>query len=344
MSPQSTLIVNASRLNEQSGPETVSSSMSTSQIAEAADTAFSMHKRLDAELSHPSPLEDNPLDQQPFMRQLKKRKNSPSSDVSSRKSFSKNYSATFLSAIFDDIANATGNREDLVPSSGPSPNASFSNTNNNMTCEYQEDDNLGPPSLKKLKSCANGMSRCMSRSPKSFKNLSNAAVTVSTASPGSSTDDLASLMFNSNNPSPVITNDFCDVGQSQSDDAAGIIDRVLDMNITFPHLPVSVSVNSCKPNNLTQTAVQAAQVIETSNINVEGTSPEKDAYGWFVEMDDDDDQARVETIANASQTAESSKLKLSFAAATAPKIVEDDAELEWAKAADTVDDVLGDFF
>jgi hypothetical protein len=35
---------------------------------------------------------------------------------------------------------------------------------------------------------------------------------------------------------------------------------------------------------------------------------------------------------------------LAFKAPTAPKATNYDAELEWAKAADTVDDVLGDFF
>ena len=35
---------------------------------------------------------------------------------------------------------------------------------------------------------------------------------------------------------------------------------------------------------------------------------------------------------------------LAFQAHTAPKASNHDAEVEWAKAADTVDDVLGDFF
>ena len=46
----------------------------------------------------------------------------------------------------------------------------------------------------------------------------------------------------------------------------------------------------------------------------------------------------------AAPTAASSSTTLAFSAATAPNAVSHDAEVEWAKAADTVDDVLGDFF
>ncbi len=57
-------------------------------------------------------------------------------------------------------------------------------------------------------------------------------------------------------------------------------------------------------------------------------------------MDDDDEAATpVDPYKTTSNTT-----SFAFIAPTAPKGVNHDAEVEWAKAADTVDDVLGDFF
>lgn len=57
---------------------------------------------------------------------------------------------------------------------------------------------------------------------------------------------------------------------------------------------------------------------------------DKSSYGWFVELDDDDENDNEE---------------LAFTAVTAPKKNTTlDNEVDWACAADTVDDVLGDFF
>jgi len=58
---------------------------------------------------------------------------------------------------------------------------------------------------------------------------------------------------------------------------------------------------------------------------------DKSFYGWFVELDDDQNE-------NDNQ-------ELAFTAITAPKKnTHLDKEVDWACAADTVDDVLGDFF
>jgi len=64
----------------------------------------------------------------------------------------------------------------------------------------------------------------------------------------------------------------------------------------------------------------------------------KESYGWFVEMDDGENHQ--EDVDPYSST----NANLAFSAPTAPKRSNLDEELEWAKAADTVDDVLGDFF
>ena len=67
----------------------------------------------------------------------------------------------------------------------------------------------------------------------------------------------------------------------------------------------------------------------------------KDSYGWFVEMEDEpqEEPSIVDAYGHSS-----SATSLAFLAPTAPLADNHDAEVEWAKAADTVDDVLGDFF
>lgn len=104
--------------------------------------------------------------------------------------------------------------------------------------------------------------------------------------------------------------------------------------IAFPHLPATVSDSSCTHLASLTRRNSGLQRQETEIISGE-------AYGWFVNMDDDD-----ETVAPAPPHAEScsSLCDLAFSAATAPKAMDHEAEVEWAKAADTVDDVLGDFF
>jgi len=65
-------------------------------------------------------------------------------------------------------------------------------------------------------------------------------------------------------------------------------------------------------------------------------------FGWYVDMDSDDDvDSRIVTDPYKSA---SSIAPLAFSAQTAPKAVDQVAEVEWAKAADMVDEVLGDFF
>lgn len=104
--------------------------------------------------------------------------------------------------------------------------------------------------------------------------------------------------------------------------------------IAFPHLPATVSDSSCTHLASLTRRNSGLQRQETEIISGE-------AYGWFVNMDDDD-----ETVAPTPPHAESSTslCDLAFSAATAPKAMDHEAEVEWAKAADTVDDVLGDFF
>jgi len=100
-------------------------------------------------------------------------------------------------------------------------------------------------------------------------------------------------------------------------------------NDAFPNLPASVSDSSCSAG-LTRNEDRAVSTFENSN---------KESYGWFVEMDDGHDHSDFVDPYSNNATSD-----LAFSAATAPKRNQLDDDLEWAKAADTVDDVLGDFF
>ena len=132
-----------------------------------------------------------------------------------------------------------------------------------------------------------------------------------------------------------------------------LVDKVLIDTLPFPCIPPTVSESSCSSNNLTQTSVRASQVLENpinnDNTHIEGglKHAQKDTYGWFVDTDlqEDTDRADVINAAKESCLGQSMEDNLSYKAFTAPKKTSDhDQEVEWAKAADTVDDVLGDFF
>ena len=101
--------------------------------------------------------------------------------------------------------------------------------------------------------------------------------------------------------------------------------------LAFPHLPSTVGTSSCK---LTR-KVSDLQLFDSEN------PQHKDSYGWFVETDN---EGHHQSNRFYTTPTPASSISLAFSAATAPNAASYDAEVEWAKAADTVDDVLGDFF
>lgn len=112
-------------------------------------------------------------------------------------------------------------------------------------------------------------------------------------------------------------------------DHTGVTNRT---EIIFPHLPATVSNSSC--GTLTRSVSDLQKSLDENT--------QKETYGWFVEMDEYDD--KPDPYDATSTVPQSKSGDLAFMAATAPKAENHDAEVEWAKAADTVDDVLGDFF
>jgi len=102
--------------------------------------------------------------------------------------------------------------------------------------------------------------------------------------------------------------------------------------LLFPNLPVAISTtSSCSSTD---------RVLgETTTVVSDDSNNER--YGWFVEMDSND-------IAVGESGAYNATLEcLAFSASTAPTLLlgrDDEAELQWAQAADTVDHVLEHLF
>lgn len=104
-----------------------------------------------------------------------------------------------------------------------------------------------------------------------------------------------------------------------------------DAIVAFPNLPVTISDSSCTAG------------LTRGSLIKQGSSPEKqqnkESFGWFVDLDDHQND-KGQTVSSYSVSCHD----LAFQAPTAPRASHNDAAVQWAKAADTVDDVLGDFF
>lgn len=335
--------------------------LSNSQIAQAADEAFSHHKRLDAGTGYCDGSLDvgsNPLDtpSSKSRLQLRKRKNKFEQVPSA-------YNTDFVSGIFRDLSQAENDEDvNLDPLNG-NHNVNTESHSSGMNCisddEYSQ-------AKKRLKSGNFGSLRRSQQSFSNLRNLTNAnGNNLSSAIPSpfhnrTTTDATLSSETVSYKVNPCGRNVSVTSQESNTtmiSDATidtdlinNLVDKVLFDSIVFPCLPHTVSESSCSSNNLTQTAVQAAQVLETpSKPHIEGKKQKKkDSYGWFVDMDLESDGDRADAITAAQAKCRSGSDDnddLSFRAFTAPKkTTELDQEVEWAKAADTVDDVLGDFF
>lgn len=313
-----------------------SSVLSNSQIARAADEAFSSNRRLDtfyAPTDSASDLNRLCSTNNKGRLQLKKRKNQYESENA--------FSTDFVSGLFRDLSEAE-HHDDCD---------GYSDVNEVSYCVDGRDLS---PRRKRVKTSGDLLS--LSRSCKSISCLtalsncnddpardsgSDPIVVTSSYDDSSPHGRRVSLGKHSSSlySDATINTDFIN----------NLVDKVLVETLAFPRLPPTVSETSCSSNNLTQTSVHAAQVIENPSIShIEGDQHDhKDTYGWFVdiELDDLSERADVVSAAQESCLALGSADDLSFRAFTAPKkTVELDEEVEWAKAADTVDDVLGDFF
>ena len=133
--------------------------------------------------------------------------------------------------------------------------------------------------------------------------------------------------------------------------------------VAFPYLPATVSNSSYgnTMNNHTSniyhpasspitTLTHVISDLQTSITEKTSQTLANDTYGWFVEMEDESTNAMNSIITSTSTSclplidSYFAPKDLAFTAHVAPKAENYDAELEWATAADTVDDVLGCFF
>lgn len=159
-----------------------------------------------------------------------------------------------------------------------------------------------------------------------------------------------------------------------------LVAAIAPPRILPPQAPVVVAVRAKLPATVSETfdpslhedSAPAARAGQSD----ESTSNKEDSFGWFVSMDEDDDDddgandeddtsdgymrccyhRRSSLLASCHSFASASTAPadpyfhkestdcLAFSASTAPKASNHDAQVEWAKAADTVDDVLGDLF
>jgi hypothetical protein len=130
-------------------------------------------------------------------------------------------------------------------------------------------------------------------------------------------------------------------------------------NVTFPLLPATVS-NSSYGNNMNingrnhpisspiTTLTHVISDLQSSNTEKSSQTLTNDTYGWFVEMEEESSSPANTLLSYTNYLPVNDPYfapkDLAFSAQVAPKAENYDAELEWATAADTVDDVLGCFF
>ncbi len=349
-------------------------SLSNSQLTRAADVAF-RHDRQDRGLeANRSKVPSNPLNgpssTESYHINLKKRK----CDIDSYGNTTAMINTDFLSGIFQDLAEVEATNSDSAQSSCPVPNPLLSrdlSTSHLVSCASEE-----PFARPSKKARTLSMSRAGSFASRS-KSFSHSLLEAGQTATCDASNDQAAHAHSPQNHST--TNTFSTVpttsistaalcGSENSTTAAEIVDQVFgdaisNMNIPFPTLPATVSASSCSSNNLTQTSVPAAQVLETPQqpassylFNI-GGGDSKDSYGWFVDMDEDRVHDRLEEVAAASESCKArAQLStddgktlpgLTFSAQVAETKTEEielDSEVMWAKAADTVDDVLGEVF
>jgi hypothetical protein len=118
--------------------------------------------------------------------------------------------------------------------------------------------------------------------------------------------------------------------------------------LAFPNLPSTVSDSSCESNNVTATGLTRERCLiqhgSAPEITATGNSCSKDSFGWFVDLDDNEEPSLFSRRANNIKSA--SGQDLAFQAPSAPKQATNHVqeEMEQAYAADTIDSVLGDFF
>jgi hypothetical protein len=264
------------------------------------------------------PISPDSYSQTPGVPRLSLRKRSFVQSIKSEVNLTAVNSA-FLSGLFADVAAAQSDNQ--YTSATPYQSEDCLSVVNSCV----ESDRPNKKSRLDLKS----ISRCA----KSFKALRDLELVC--ISPDRESTSFVDIP-DSDNLIPMNHNDSllfqlrCVANPGRTDNSAPV--KTHPASLIFPQLPNTISNTSCS-SSLTR------NLSDLHSALVETTAEKEASYGWFVEMDDEDDSRQH---LDPYKTSRSSVL--AFCAPTAPKASDFDEELEWAKAADTVDDVLGDFF
>jgi hypothetical protein len=217
--------------------------------------------------------------------------------------------------------------------------ADVAKANEGSSC--QDPSSLPKPHKKTRLNKESIMSRC----GRSFKILTE-ALDISTAGVPipESPNQAATNLFPSSSAFPPRHEDSL---QFQLHCVSSCTDVYSAPSVAFPHLPPTVSDSSYSASSSKLTRV-ISDLQSSGAENKNQTN--NDTYGWFVEMEDESTEAAADAAASSALAKAIPSVgcpntpNLAFIAPTAPKAENYDAELEWAAAADTVDDVLGDFF
>lgn len=239
------------------------------------------------------------------------------------------YNSDFLSGLFADVAKVT----EMTGSSSAKRSLTLCETSSKHSSHES-------PTKKQRTLLSSSMSRCKfsSYNLSQLQSLHSPEVVIKESKQVIATSVPQHDMVSSSQEVPLQT-----VSQSAREDSlafqldcvAGTESCKLSTDtaavVAFPNLPATVSDSSC-----------TAGLTRGSQIK-HGSSPEtqqnKESFGWFVDLDDHENN-EGHTVSSYSVACSD----LAFQAPTAPHATHNDAEVQWAKAADTVDDVLGDFF
>jgi len=306
MSPQSEATAN---INTRRWPSNICSAQDSATAETSVTTEYALHKIESADSQHAANSEIcGELNKSPLERKRSlptKSTSPPSNNDTAQQPFLSSYGSAFLSGIFADIAQASESTSHSHPSSY------------SLLPDAAEDG----PRPKKARSSA---STSLGRHPKSSKALSRLA-------DGTQGVDTSSSAVVSPRPNKSALKIQLFNGQ---------VSRLQDLAFpTLPNIPAAVSSSSWS-------AAATLSVVTPRDSQGEAEAKDQDdspSYGWFVSMDDDasGDNARHQPPPTSGFLPDT-EADLAFKTVSVPS--SQDIEVQQALAADTVDDVLGDFF
>lgn len=274
------------------------------------------------------------------------------------------YNSDFLSGLFADVAKANVLKELSIEL----PSSSSESSSANTTCPSSMFDQIpsshivpdsmnSPRPLKKSRvslSSSTNHSRASCMNLLAFNDQSKVSVDSEIPTSPKGIDEVSSLdrkkqeslayQLDCLTRSKLPLNQFASV--SPTNKTKKKITKDVAM-LAFPNLPSTVSDSSCESNNVTATGLtrERCQIQHGSapEITATGNSCSKESFGWFVDLDDNEDTSAFRSTNNDESTSDQD---LAFKAPTAPKQATQHVqeEVEQAYAADTIDSVLGDFF